>query len=101
MKFLKWTDDKWLSRNGNVLPYDKLEHLLLNALGILILAYWIGLSVLASLIILELLGIAWEIKDGLIPYNDKGNIEGFSWKDLIANNVGLLMGGLFGYLVSI
>lgn len=100
MKFLDWRDDRWLSRNGNILPYDKLEHFLSYALAMFILIYWIELSPITSLIILELLGIAWEIKDGLVPYNDKGNIEGFSWKDLIANNVGLLIGGIFGYLVS-
>lgn len=100
MKFLKWSDDKWLSKNSSILPYDKLEHLILGALGMFIGIYWIGFSVLTSLIILEILGIAWEIKDGLVPYNKKGNIEGFSWKDLIADNVGFLVGYLFGYLLS-
>ena len=100
MKFLKWSDDKWLSKNSSILPYDKLEHLILGALGMFIGIYWIGFSVLTSLIILEILGIAWEIKDGLVPYNKKGNIEGFSWKDLIADNVGFLIGYIFSYLFS-
>lgn len=97
MKFLKWSDDKWLSKNGSILPYDKLEHLLLGVLGMFIIIYWIGFSLLTSLIILEILGIGWEIKDGLVPYNKNGNIEGFSWKDLIADNVGFLI----GYILAI
>lgn len=100
MKFKKWSDDKWLSRSGSILPYDKLEHLILGALGIFISIYWIGLSLLTSLIILEVLGIGWEIKDGMFPYNKKGDIEGFSWKDLIADNGGFLLGYMLIYLVS-
>jgi len=98
MKFKKWSDDKWLSRNGSILPYDKLEHLLLGALGLLICTYLLGLSLPLSLILMEILGIGWEIKDGLVPYNKKGDVEGFSWKDLIADNVGFLFGFLIGLL---
>jgi len=99
MKFLKWSEDKWLSKNGTILPYDKLEHLLLGAFGLLSCIYLIGLSLVQSVIILELLGIGWEIKDGLLP-NNTGNIEGFSWKDLIADNVGFLVGFVFVNLFS-
>lgn len=97
MKFKKWSDDKWLSRNGSILPYDKLEHFLLGALGMLICISWIGLPLITSLIILEILGIGWEIKDGLVPYGQKEEIDGFSWKDLIADNVGFL----FGFLIRL
>lgn len=97
MKFLKWLEDKWLSRNGTILPFDKLEHLILGAIGLLICIYLIGLSLVLSIVILELLGIGWEIKDGLLP-NNTGNIEGFSWKDLIADNVGFLVGYAISYL---
>lgn len=96
MKFLKWSEDKWLSKNGTILPFDKLEHLLLCAFGLLICIYVIGLSLVQSLIILELLGIGWEVKDGLVPTNT-GNIEGFSWKDLISDNAGFLAGYVFSY----
>lgn len=95
MKFKNWSDDKWLSKNGSILPYDKPEHFLLGALGMFICIYLIGLSLIISIIIMEILGIGWEIKDGLVPYNKEGNIEGFSWKDLIADNVGFLIGFLF------
>jgi hypothetical protein len=100
MKFKKWSDDKWLSRNGSILPYDKLEHFLLGALGIFICIYWIGFSLLTSFVIMEILGIVWEIKDSLVPYDKEGNIEGFSGKDLIADNFGLLIVILFGNLIS-
>lgn len=99
MKFKKWSDDKWLSKNGSILPYDKLEHLLLGVMGMLIGIYWFDFSLLASFIILEVLGVGWEIKDGLVPYNKKGDIEGFSWKDLIADNVGFLPGFLINVLL--
>lgn len=101
MKFEKWSDDKWLSKNGTILPYDKLEHFFLGALGLLIFIYLLSLSLIVSLVILESLGIAWEIKDGLIPYDKEGNVEGFSWKDLIADNAGFLIGYLFTKLFSI
>jgi hypothetical protein len=101
MKFEKWSDDKWLSKNGTILPYDKLEHFFLGTLGLLICFYLLGFSLTLSFVILELLGIAWEIKDGIVPYDDKGNIEGFSWKDLIADNIGFLIGHLFTKLFTI
>ena len=99
MKFEKWSNDKWLSKNGTILPYDKLEHLLLGALGMFICIYWISFSLLTSLIIMEILGIGWEIKDGLVPYDDKGNIEGFSWKDLIADNAGFILGYILTFIL--
>ena len=92
MKFKKWSDDRWLSRSGSILRYDKLEHFLLGGIGIFVTLYWVGFSLLMSLIIWEILGTVWEIKDGLVPYDKEGNIEGFSWKDLIADNVGFLAG---------
>ena len=92
MKFLKWKDDKFFSKNGSILPYDKLEHLFREAIISIILAYF-GVTLIASWILVQAFGIAWEIKDGLIPYKDD-LIEGFSWKDLIANNVGLIVGNL-------
>lgn len=61
----------------------------------------IGLSLATSLIILEILGIGWEIKDGLVPYGQMGKIDGFSWKDLIADNVGFLLGFLIASIAPI
>jgi hypothetical protein len=100
LKFKRWSEDKWLSRSGSILPHDKLEHFLLGALGTFIAVYWIGFTLIISLIIWEVLGIGWETKDGLVPYDKEGNIEGFSWKDLIADNAGFLVGFALFYLIS-
>ena len=65
-RWLKWSDDRWLSRNGTILPYDKAEH----AIGSAILAYFATFFMplaMACLLVL-FLGSLWEIKDGYMHY---------------------------------
>ncbi|KPJ96627.1 MAG: hypothetical protein AMJ53_00070 [Gammaproteobacteria bacterium SG8_11] len=98
MKFLGWTDDKWLSKNGSIIQYDKLEHLLLAAFGSILGIFIFNFPILPVILVLEILGILWEIKDGVVPYDkEKGLIEGFSWKDFIADNAGILLGLIVGF----
>ena len=92
MKFLPWKEDLWLSRNGNVLVYDKLEHFLIAAalmmLGVVFFPtaeqWHVALAVLA-------LGVFKEVYDGVIPY-DGEHIEGFSMKDVLADLAGIAVG---------
>ena len=90
-RWLKWSRDRWLSRNGTILPYDKAEHLVVSA----ILAYFAiqFMPLLAGCLLVLFIGSLWELKDGYMPYEIYGwyGGEGFSWKDLIADFVGILI----------
>ena len=85
-RFLPWKQDEWLSTQGTLLKYDKLEHLILSMLGVFLFVYLFKVEIFLSLALTFLLGIAWEIRDGLIK-----NGQGFSRKDLIADFIGLLI----------
>ena len=90
MKFLKWSDDRWKSEQGSILKYDKLEHFLLGFIGLFSTLFFFSyIGFWYCLIIWESLGIGWEIKDGLFTYDGK-HIQGFSWKDLLADNYGFM-----------
>lgn len=88
--FLDWDEDEWFSSQGSILKFDKLEHLLLAIIGVVICFYLLKLDLLLSLSLIFLLGIAWEIKDGLIK-----NGQGFSRKDLIADFAGIMLAYFF------
>ncbi|HED09269.1 MAG TPA: hypothetical protein ENJ10_01140 [Caldithrix abyssi] len=92
-RFLPWTEDKWKSRNGHLLKYDKLEHFIRDFILLLSAALLFGLNapVLGGWLAFILL---WEVRDGLRPYDGK-NIEGFSVKDVLAG----LMGGFVSIIV--
>jgi len=93
IKFLPWHLDKWLSQQGSLLVYDKLEHFLLALIGVFIFNRVFKWSLRTSIIVALLLGIGWEIKDGVLPYDwERGLIQGFSWKDLIADAAGIITG---------
>jgi len=105
VKVLPWNKDKWNSRNGSVLPFDKLEHAItafVVTLSLMLMGpdhanqYQVGAIVFCFT---TLLGLAWEFKDGIIPYDGK-HIEGLSKKDLIANTAGILL-ALLIYFVFI
>ncbi|MDQ7052701.1 MAG: hypothetical protein Q9P14_07365 [candidate division KSB1 bacterium] len=87
----RWARDSWLSRGGLILTYDKLEHFLtylsLTSIGTL-------LQFDKTIPALILIGILWEIKDALLPYEKAGfwGGDGFSWKDLLANFAGIALG---------
>lgn len=83
MKFIPWNKDKWLSKEGSILPYDKLEHFLI-ALGLIpFLVIYIDPTFfgLLSVALVSFLIIGWEIRDSFLT--------GFSWKDLIAGFLGM------------
>ena len=85
-KFQPWDQDEWFSSQGSILKHDKLEHLILSIIGVLIAVFLLKIEILLALSLILLLGIAWEIRDGLIK-----NGQGFSKKDLIADFTGLLI----------
>ncbi len=93
LKFLPWNQDRWKSTNGHILKYDKLEHFIRDFIVLLAGALLFGLNgaVLGGWFLFIVL---WEVKDGLRPYDGK-NIEGFSWKDMLAG----LMGGFAAIIV--
>lgn len=91
MKFLPWKEDRWLSKNGSIIVYDKLEHLAGSFILCTLIAWPFGPGWGAGAAMA--LGLLWELKDGFQPYDRKtGAIEGFSWKDLIADAAGVLLG---------
>ena len=87
----RWARDSWLSRGGLVLTYDKLEHFL-TYLGLTFIGFWLRID--STIPILLMIGILWEIKDALLPYEKVGfwGGDGFSWKDLMANIAGIAVG---------
>ena len=84
MKFIPWRRDEWFSKQGSILPWDKVEHFLLGIIGYLLLFYLIGFDGMQCFTILISAAIVWEIRDGFIT--------GFSWKDLIAGLSGMTCG---------
>jgi VanZ family protein len=102
MRWLKWKDDSFFSKQGMIIRYDKLEHLL-GCFGLtfilIIFSMFTEMSILIPGIVTFIAGLLWEVKDGYLDwekYNRWGG-EGFSWKDLIANLVGILLA--YGVLV--
>ena len=92
IKFLPWHLDAWLSRHGEILPFDKLEHFLLALIGIFVFRYLFKWSLRTSVVVALILSVGWEIKDGVLPWDfERGLIQGFSWKDLIADTAGILL----------
>ena len=72
----RWSKDKWIGK-------DKWEHLI--GFGIL--------SLITGLWTTIILAVAWEVKDGLMKWEDFGWIggDGFSYKDIIWSVVGILI----------
>ncbi|HPI67298.1 MAG TPA: hypothetical protein PKZ16_02025 [bacterium] len=85
---LPWNHDKFNSKwgSGIISQYDKLEHLTCYTTATIILDDWkLPLA----------LGVAWEVKDALIPYEKYGRFwggGGFSYKDMAANIAGIGVG---------
>jgi len=86
MRFKK--NDKWWSKNGDLITFDKLEHIIREAVLTAFLAL-LGAPVWLAFILIEAFGFGWEIRNGTKPYNPAGDIEGFSWLDIIANQIGI------------
>lgn len=87
--FINWRDDSFLSRNGLLLVYDKLEHALLGFLGMTFSALLFALSSVQIFFLLWLIwnavGLAWELAQCIIK---KQMIQP---KDIAANNIGFLL----------
>lgn len=104
MKFLKWELDKWDSLDGNFYRYDKVEHFFYAFLGVLFFFYGMPIffpsnppaiqfffgNVFLTSFTIRTLGVLREVWDGLVPFNWSPRvIQGWSWKDLIANEAGI------------
>ncbi len=89
LRWLNWKDDKWFSTQGAILRYDKPEHAVVSAILAYIATFLMPL--LIACIVILLIGFIWEYKDGLMDWEKYGwwGGEGFSWKDLIADFVGI------------
>jgi len=83
---IAWQKDRWYSTSGFIIKYDKVEHAMFFG-GITLLSDNGWKYALA-------LGLANEVKDALLPYEKYGWIggEGFSYKDMLANCGGVLVG---------
>lgn len=91
MKFLPWKEDRWLSKNGSMIVFDKIEHLVGSFILCTFISWpfgpWWGAGITFGA------GLLWEVKDGYYPYDRRtGAIEGFSWKDIIADVAGVMTG---------
>ncbi len=78
IKFILCDEDKWLSKEGTILPYDKLEHFLLSFFGMVIGIFLLKFSPMATALLIAIIGIGWEIKDGIKEPDSHGNVQGFS-----------------------
>lgn len=104
MKFLPFSKDRWLSKEGSIIPYDKLEHFLIALIGVIsiqlsftyllltpspIVVFLFG-SLAHICMFVRLLGISRELWDSVVPYSmSPRQVQGWSWKDLIANEAGI------------
>ena len=95
-KFYPWSKDRWLSRDGSILPWDKVEHLILGLILIVVIravahgVWWTDLG------LFSVVAVGWEIRDGLMSHQTGG----FSWKDLIADYVGYALGLALYFVVN-
>ena len=86
-------NDKWLSTQGLILKYDKLEHLLFfGALTLLGDNWWMYATAL---------NFGNEVKDVLLPWQKYGWIggNGFSVKDFLAGCVGTVLAYLIRHFL--
>jgi hypothetical protein len=111
-KIKSWNKDKWFSKSGSILPYDKIEHLLIGLFGLFFIIYFVELILLNSTVIQSrvnwqviisctfvglLINYFYEVKDSRVPY-DGVHIEGFSLKDFIAGCLGMGL-AVLGYML--
>lgn len=87
--FMEWSKDSFLSKNGTILPYDKLEHAILAFIGMLISRYVFKLDGTQIFFLLWLIwnviGILWEV------YQLVFLKQLIQLKDIVANNVGIVL----------
>lgn len=97
MKILPFNEDSFLSTNGTLLPFDKLEHFLREFFLILLNPMFLKIDMTGWIIAVVAFGILWEVKDGYFAWGNRETnpdrmIEGFSFKDLIADWFGIAAG---------
>ena len=96
IKFKEWSKDSFTSRSGNILPWDKAEHVIRGFLvGLFIMTVLDGGRWYLNLGFYSLFVLGYETYNGYQPYDGK-HIEGFSFKDLVADYTGYLLA--FGVL---
>lgn len=83
----RWSQDSWLTN-------DKGFHCF--GTSYLLFAFFRFFPLTPSLLIVLFLGLLWEIKDAIFPYESFGFLggDGFSYKDLTADIIGILLGCL-------
>jgi hypothetical protein len=88
----RWAKDRWLSTGGTILKYDTLEHFLVYCLGAFLFSFRFSME--AVILSLWGIGLLWEVKDAVTPHEKYGwwGGEGFSWKDKMANMIGIAIG---------
>lgn len=86
--------DSFLTQNGMIIRYDKLEHAVLFAVAVYNASKYFGWHLVKQNIVWFTLGLLNELKDALLSYQEWGWIggEGFSVPDVIANAIGLAIG---------
>ncbi len=102
---LRFAKDKWLSREHTfarkgIFAFDKFQHFFGSFLLSLLL--FAILRDFSSFIITLGIGILWEIKDGILKWENEKNVinifgwkyniggDGISWKDIIADGIGII-----------
>ena len=90
LEFIPFEEDRFFTKFGSVLPWDKVEHIIREMILYLVISYF--LDDLLVLYLIELFGVSYEIKDGY--FND-----GFSLMDLLANQIGIGLGLIIGIYV--
>jgi len=88
----RFANDTWTSQGGAIFKHDKIEHAVFSGLlyGILRIA---GIDRLKAFTLTVSAGIAWEVKDGILPYEIHGSFggDGFSNKDIVCDTVGVFI----------
>ena len=97
-KIKYWREDSFLSTNGTILKYDKLEHALLGLIGMLATLLWLKPVGMQPVILIwlgwNLVGLLWELFQVFVQ-NQKLEI-----KDIAANNAGFVVAGLVFWVVG-
>lgn len=86
-RFFDWNSDKWDSKEGSIIPYDKIEHMIRDGVIFFLLVQLFSMSITAAMITTTSFAIIYEIKDGIF-WQKTG---GFSIKDVIAGLIGQLI----------
>jgi len=83
---MPWKYDRWLSTDGVVLRYDKLEHAVRDG-ALFYLLSKTGTSNLVCFLVTTAVAVVWEIRDGFAWRET----DGFSYKDLLAGSAGQIV----------